>query len=465
MSTKISLPEAKTTGPRYRVLADTICNAVQRGEISPGEKLPPVRDLAWKLGISPGAVARAYKVGVERGALEAVVGRGTFARAADSAPVYAIDGLVAEAPSGNIDLRGNEAVNVGQNTEIGRALARLLARHDGVPPITGYRQRADDWDATEALSGWLSGRGFPSEPERLLVTSGAQVGVVSVMSLLARGGGVVLTAPTAYPGVRDGAAAIGVRFEPVAADAQGMLPDALDRACARSRPDAIQITATLQNPTLAIMDLARRQALAEVARRHGMPIIEDDVYGQLIDDPLPSFAEFAPELCWYVTSLSKCVAAGLRAGLVLTPPGRTIPTFRAYQALSQQTPWLVKALAGELVRGGEAAIIRDRVAAETRRRVALAVEILGPYGAVTHPAASFAYLPLPEPWTSAEFVAAAAGAGVLVPPDTIYKTLRGGPEFTRVALCGQVSPAELREGVRRLADILRDGPGSAAPVT
>ncbi|MEM8840876.1 MAG: PLP-dependent aminotransferase family protein, partial [Pseudomonadota bacterium] len=379
------------------MLADSICDAIQRGEISPGEKLPPVRDLAWNLGISPGAVARAYKLGVERGALEAVVGRGTFARTPDSAPVYAIDGLVADAPLGNIDLRGNEAVNVGQNVEIGQALARLLARHGGVPPITGYRQRADDWDATEALSGWLCTRSVPSVPERLLVTSGAQVGVVSVMSLLARGGGVVLTAPTAYPGVRDGAAAIGVRFEAVAADGQGMLPEALDRACTRNRPDAMQITATLQNPTLAIMDLPRRAALVDVARRHGVPIIEDDVYGPLIDHPLPSFAQLAPELSWYVTSLSKCVAAGLRAGLVLTPPGRTIPTFRSYQALSQQTPWLVKALAGELVSGGEAAIIRDRVAAETRRRGGRAAANKWPDGAVSHPPPSVAKLPQPEP--------------------------------------------------------------------
>ncbi|MEM9096931.1 MAG: PLP-dependent aminotransferase family protein [Pseudomonadota bacterium] len=465
MSTKIRLPETNVPGPRYRVLADTICNAVARGDIQPGEKLPPVRDLAWSLKISPGAVARAYKLGVERGTLEAVVGRGTFARAPDSAPVYALDALIAEAPAGNIDLRGNQAVDVGQDVEIGAALSRLISRFNGAPPLTGYRQREDDPEATEALAGWLRSKGIPAEADRLLVTSGAQAGVVAILSLLARGGGVVLTTPTAHPGLRDGAAAIGVRFEAVESDEEGLCPDALDRACARNRPDAIEITATLHNPTLAVMSESRRRALVAIARRHGVPIVEDDVYGQLLDDPPPTFAHLAPDLCWYVSSLSKCVAAGVRAGLVLTPPGRTVPTFRAYQALAHQTPWLVKALAAELVTGGEANQVRQRVSAETRDRAELCQDILGPYGAKTHPAASFAYLPLPDPWISAEFVAAAAAAGVLVPPASIYKTTRGGPEFTRVALGARVSRPHLREGLIRLAMLLRDGPQAAAPVT
>ncbi|MEM8790116.1 MAG: PLP-dependent aminotransferase family protein [Pseudomonadota bacterium] len=465
MSTKLSIPTQSGSGPRYRLLADTICDAIHRGDISPGEKLPPVRDLAWSLKISPGAVARAYKLGVERGVLEAVVGRGTFARASGSAPVYALDALIAEAPEGNIDLRGNQAVDVGQDREIGAALTRLIARYDGAPPLTGYRQREDDPEATEALAGWLRQKGVPAEADRLLVTSGAQAGVVAVLSLLARGGGRVLTQHTAHPGLRDGVSAIGVRFDPITSDEDGIVPDALDQACARNRPDAIEITATLHNPTLTIMGEQRRRDIAEIARRHGVPIVEDDVYGQLIDNPPPTFAEIAPDICWYVSSLSKCVAAGIRAGLLLTPPGRTVPTFRAYQALAHQTPWLVKALAAEVVAGGEADQIRSRVAAETRERAALCAEILGPYGARTHPAASFAYLPLPDPWTSPEFVATAAAGGVLVPPASIYRTARGGPEFTRVALGARVTRERLRDGMIRLAMILRDGPEAAGSVT
>ncbi|MEM9736532.1 MAG: PLP-dependent aminotransferase family protein, partial [Pseudomonadota bacterium] len=421
MDTKLELPPHQS-GPRYRVLADTICQAVARGELSPGAQLPPVRDLAWTLKISPGAVARAYKLGVERGILEAMVGRGTFVRNAGSSPIYAMDGLMDEAATGTIDLRGNQAVDVGQAAALTRALERLIARHDGVLPITGYRRREDDPAALEVFAGWLREAGVPAEASRLLVTSGAQAGVIAVMSLLGRGGGVALTTPTIHPGLRDGAAGIGMRLEAVEADRDGIDPDALDRACTRARPDAIMLTATLQNPTLVLMSAERRRAVAEIAERHQVPVIEDDVYGQLLPNPPQSFATLLPDLCWYVASLSKSVAAGLRAGFVLTPPGKVMPTFRAYQALAHQTPWLVKGLSAEVIESGEAKAIRTKVAAETARRVQIADRLLGPVGAITHPAASFAYLPLPEPWTSAEFVAAAAAMGVLVPPAAIYRT-------------------------------------------
>lgn len=451
--------------PRFRALADRICEAVSTGEIPAGQKLPPVRDLAWQLKMSPGAVARAYKLGVERGALEATVGRGTFARA-ETRLRFALDGLLDIAGPETIDLRGNQAVDVGQDAEIGRALQRLIDRHGGCPPLTGYRRREDDPEAIETLAGWLRDGGIPAEADRLLVTTGAQSGLFAAMSAISRGGeGVLLAPPTLYPGLRDGASALGIRIETVEVDDEGLIPEALDAACARVHPDAIQISATLQNPTLTIMGEARRRALTEIARRRDVAIIEDDVYGRLFEPALPSFAELAPERCWYITSLSKTVAAGVRGGLVLTPPGQTIPTLRFYQAFAQQTPWLVKALAAELVAGGEADAILARIRVETRDRAALAARLLAPYGARTHPAASFVYLPFAPPWTSGEFISAAAASGVLLPPPSIYQTGRGGPDFVRIALGARVDRPRLEEALRRLARLLQDGPTAALVTT
>ena len=65
-------------GPKYKAVAQTIRDGVARGELAEGAKLPPVRDLAWKLGITPGTVARAYTILTNEGMLTAEVGRGTF---------------------------------------------------------------------------------------------------------------------------------------------------------------------------------------------------------------------------------------------------------------------------------------------------------------------------------------------------------------------------------------------------
>ncbi|MEM7497874.1 MAG: PLP-dependent aminotransferase family protein [Pseudomonadota bacterium] len=453
---------APLTGtPRYRALADRIAEAVQTGRLAAGEQLPPVRELAYRLGVGPGAVARAYRIGIERGQLEATVGRGTFVRGAER-PAYHLEALLSTAEPETIDMRGNQAVDVGQAVEIGQALTRLIAAHGGAPPITGYRRREDDLGAIATLAAWLREGGIPADPDRLLVTTGAQVGVIACLSLLCRGGtGIVLTSETMHPGLIDGAEALKLRLEPVACDDEGVLPDALDAAIQRLRPDAAQLSPTLQNPTLALMSTERRHAVAAVARRHGLPIVEDDVYGRLLHPHPESFASLLPELCWYVASFSKCVSAGIRAGFVLTPPGRMVHTLRACQAIAHQTPWLVKALAAELVGGGEASVIEARVIAETRARAALAAEIIGINGARTHPAASFAFLPLPEGWTAAEFLAETAAAGVLLPPPRIYEVARNQPPFTRVALAGRLTPSTMATGLRRIAQVLAEGPRPA----
>ncbi|MEM9782750.1 MAG: PLP-dependent aminotransferase family protein [Pseudomonadota bacterium] len=467
MDTKIFAEPPLIGTPRFRALADRLCEAISDGRLQPGAKLPTVRDLAWHLGIGPGAVARAYRLGIDRGLLEATVGRGTFVRAAgDQRPHYAIDHLLEPGEDGTVDLRGNQAVDVGQDVDIGQAITRLIEHHDGRPPLTGYRWRDQDPEAIETLAGWLRDRGEPAEAARLLVTSGAQAGLMACYASLSRGGsGVILSTPTLHPGLLDGAAALNIRMETVASDGEGFLPDALDAACTELHPDAIQVTSTLHNPTLAIMSETRRREIAAVAERHGVALVEDDVYGHLLDDRLPSFASLLPERTYYVSSMSKCVAAGIRTGLVLVPPGRTTATLRAYQALAHQTPWLVKGLAAELVASGTAERIRQRVRAEIAERVAFAASRLGPFGARTHPAASFIYLPLPEPWSSAEFVAAAASFGVLVPPTSIYRIGRGGPDFTRIALGGRSDAATLLSGIDRLAAVLAEGPAQTCVAT
>ncbi len=465
MDTNLLAPNSTAPGPRYRALADRICAAVDAGDLAPGEKLPPVRDLAFALKISPGAVARAYRLGQERGVLEATVGSGTYVRGSMRAPEFAFAGITAARDPGMIDLRGNQAADVGQEAEIGAALERILRRWVGRPPLLGYRRREDDPEFLSILSGWLVQAGVPAAPDRLIVTTGAQAGVVAVLSLLGRGGaGVVLTDTTSYPGFRDGAAMLGERMEPIASDGEGVQPDALDAACARLRPDAILLSPTLHNPTLATMGPARRAAVVAVARRHGVQIVEDDVYGRLMEPTPTPLAALAPDLVWHVTSFSKCVAAGLRVGLILAPEGRAEAGMRAYQAFAHQNPWISAALATELVATGEAEAIRKRVAAETSRRAARAAALLGPYGARTHPAASFAFLPLGEEWSAGEFVAAAAAEGVLVPPAASYRVGRNGAVFARIALSGRAAPETVEEGLMRLARVLAAGP-DPAPAT
>jgi DNA-binding transcriptional MocR family regulator len=448
-------------GPRYRALADQIVAAVADGAIPAGSRLPPVRDLAWELKVSPGAVARAYRIAVDRGALEATVGRGTFARRPD-APPAGLDALLEPRASGKIDLRGNQAADVGQDADLTAALARLLDRHGGAMPLTRYTRHEETPEIHAAIGDWLRAGGVPAAPGRILATNGAQQAVMACLGALAPGGeGLALVEPQVHPGLRECAEAGGVRLEAVAADAEGMLPDALDAAARRLRPNAVLLTATFNNPTVTLMSEGRRAALVEVFRRRDLQVIEDDVYGWLLELRPPSFAALAPERCWYVASLSKCVAAGLRLGFALAPERGLARLLRAHTAIAHHVSWLTLALGAELIASGDAERIRRRVRDEIEARAGMAAAALGPFGARTHPAASFAFLPMPEGWGSADFAAAAAAEDVLTAPRAVYAVARGpasGPDYVRVALGGREGRARLSEGLAGLARLLRDGP-------
>jgi DNA-binding transcriptional MocR family regulator len=222
-------------------------------------------------------------------------------------------------------------------------------------------------------------------------------------------------------GLKPLAQAAGYRLVGVALDAEGMIPEALAEAALSSGARAVYVLPTLQNPTARTMSPGRREAIAETARRLDLSIIEDDVYG-LYAGPLrhAPIAALAPERTWFVASLSKLVAPGLRAGAVVAPDqvGRE-RLLLAVEGLLGAGDTFSRMIASQWIEDGTAqAIARDNVA-EAAARVVLALDILGP--AVERPTANVSlhlWLPLDE--LEAERVAGRAlRAGVqLTPPDS-----------------------------------------------
>ncbi|MFQ5468115.1 MAG: PLP-dependent aminotransferase family protein, partial [Kiloniellaceae bacterium] len=126
------------------------------------------------------------------------------------------------------------------------------------------------------------------------------------------------------------------------------------------------------------MPEARRRDLAEIARRHGVPIVEDDIMRLLREEAPPPIATFAPELTYYITSLSKTVAPGLRIGFVATPPGATGRVSDAVRATCWMAPPLTVEVGARWIETGAA----ERLLADRRResasRRARMLERLGP---------------------------------------------------------------------------------------
>ncbi|MBK8005723.1 MAG: aminotransferase class I/II-fold pyridoxal phosphate-dependent enzyme [Gemmatimonadetes bacterium] len=158
-------------------------------------------------------------------------------------------------------------------------------------------------------------------PERIVVAGGAQQALLGLVALLCQPGDAILTAQLTYPGLLAIARKAHVRVVGVAQDDEGVLPEAVDQACRRAKPRFLYLVPTFQNPTTATASAARRAAIAEVVRRRGITLIEDDGHAALLSPGLAPVSALVPERAFYVAGLSKAVSPGLRTAYVATPPG------------------------------------------------------------------------------------------------------------------------------------------------
>ena len=188
--------ESAPSGPKYRSLADAIRKSIKDGMLEAGSKLPPVRDLAWQLKITPGTVARAYTVLTDEGSLIAEVGRGTFVAEKRTAPerLAPFDQReiswnrhhVAE-DTGLVSLFSPKVPDVGQVAMLQDAFARLS--EIGKPEYyLNYPSRAAYKPVRKSVLRWLEGTHLgPVGEEDLILIHGGQSGVMIVLQTVLRG--------------------------------------------------------------------------------------------------------------------------------------------------------------------------------------------------------------------------------------------------------------------------------------
>jgi DNA-binding transcriptional MocR family regulator len=241
-------------------------------------------------------------------------------------------------------------------------------------------------------------------------------------------------------------------------DEQGLVPDALEAACRAAPVRALYTMPTLHNPTTATMPVARRQALAEVAQRHAVSLIEDDVYGFLLDEPLPPLTHYAPQHGIFITSTSKSLIPALRIGYVHAPQAKIEPIAAAVRATVYSAPPLMARIVARWVADGTAQRLAAEKRSETRTRNRRAREILSGVEVTGDPAAAHLWLTLPEPWRADDFAAAARRCGVGIVPAAAFAVTRQPPNAVRICLGAQTTAERVERGIARLVALLATSP-------
>ncbi len=438
-------------GPLYRAIATALHDDIRNGTLPPGTRLPTHRDLAWTLKVTVGTVTRAYQEAERQGLIGGEVGRGTFVRD----PRRINEGAVETLPGGIIDLSVN-ATALWPDADSLRDAVQAVAGRGDLLSLMGYQPPQGPQRLRAAIAAWAEATSGLSVPEdQVLLTTGGQGAMHAALSATTRPGDVLLVEQVTYPGIKTLALQLGLRLVPVAMDGDGILPDALEQAARGHGAHALYCMPTLQNPTTATMPRARREAIAAVARRLGLVIVEDDVYGFLARTREPTLAELAPEVTIHIGSVSKSLFPGLRTGYVIAPR----PLLDRLAAVTRATiltpAHLGAVVTAELIESGEALRIAERRRGLVAERQALARSILGNRLGGSDPAVTHLWLTLPESWRRDAFARALLEQGVKVTPADAFAAGKAEvPNAVRVCLCSVDRAETLEQGLRPLATLL-----------
>lgn len=319
------------SGPLYRKLAGAIASAVETGGLVNGTRLPSERDLAKLLTVSRATVMAAYDELRGRGLVDSVRGSGTRIATRTSVRYAGADGRVPGGRATSIFQRlvdgPGSTISLGMAVEpaapeLAEAIRELADRDlPGLMADVGYHPSGYP-PLRRAIAEHYRESMLPTSTDQVLVTTGAQQVLGLVAQLYLRPGSTVVVEQPSWPGCLDVFRAAGANLIGVPLDEEGVRPDLLAAAFAAEQPVLTYLMPTFHNPTGVLMSAGRRRRVAELAARHGVPILEDNAYtgfvgraGVTAPPPVAAYAGPDAEILT-VGSSAKAVWGGLRIGWV-----------------------------------------------------------------------------------------------------------------------------------------------------
>lgn len=406
---------------RYEQLAAEWADGIEQGHWRPGERLPSVRQTCQARGLSPATVFQAYAVLEERGWVAARPRSGYYVTARAQRPCLppvtpppdtgphpvAVSELLVELLGSTRDA---DVVPLGSAFPAptlfpfealarcgARAMRRLKPAH-----ITGALTAGDE-GLRDALRHRYAVQGVSLHPDELIITHGAMEALNLCLQAVAQPGDVVIVESPAFYGALHALERLNLRALEVATDpAQGVDLAALETLLQRERVAACWFMTRFQNPLGALMPTPKKQALVALLARHGIPLIEDDVYGELYasaERPPPAKAFDSAGLVLHCSSFSKCLAPGYRVGWAAAGRfGASVARLKMMSSLATSLP-AQRALAEYLAQGGYDRHLRHlrQALAESQRRAWAVIEQHFPAGThLTRPQGGyFLWLELP----------------------------------------------------------------------
>lgn len=463
--------------PLYLQIAAQLTELVRNGTLARGEKLPSVRELARQRGVAQSTVVQAYHWLEDARLITARPRSGFFvaARPASLPQPTTTPRPLRRAREVSVDWLGQRILGRDQPADmvsfssgtpgpelfnpdrVRRAVTRAAQRHRHL--LCTYPSSSGHEEARRALARYAVGLGCSLDPENILITGGCMDSIVLCLRAATQPGDIVaLESPThfSFLEVLQGLhlRALEIPTHP----RHGLSLDALQLALETQPVKAVMVVPTLSNPLGSCMPQAERRRLAQMAARHGMAVIEDAIYNDLVEvDELRRTVKSYDTtghvmLC---DSFSKTLAPGLRLGWV--EAGRWSQAMRAIKDLQAggQSAVLELALADLITQAGHAASMRQLRAAVAARMDAVRRVIATHFPQGTRvsdpPGGLLLWLELPRALDSVLLHEACLADGLLIAPGTVFSASGRFRNCLRIGVGGDWTPAHL-DGLRKVGE-------------
>lgn len=473
------------TGPaptlhRYERLADFIVGMIDHGTLTPGMRLPSVRAISETHGLSISTVLQAYRWLEDRGVLVArpqsgfyvaTTQGGTLALPSSSRPrTKASTVSISGAVTALLEHASNSAlVPLGcavpdaallQSPRLDLALARAARQHGARYNVYGAPR--GDLRLRREISRRAMRIGHSLSPEDLIITSGCTEAVTLALGAVAKPGDTIAVESPTYFGLLHTLEVLGLKALELPTDpSHGVDVEALARLLTTERLAACLLSSSFSNPLGSLMPEAGKREVLALLARHKVPLIEDDVYGEIHfmrERPRPFIALDGGAHTIYCSSFSKSLAPGYRIGWIAPGPfaQQVMDRKLAYSLCGPVLPQV--AIAEFLASGAFDAHMRRlrRLLEENLLRLARAIAADFPAGTrVSRPAGGFAlWVEMPRGFDSRALFDQALEQGICFAPGDVFSASRRFRNCLRLS-AGSTWSERIEDGVRRLGLLAR----------
>lgn len=482
--------------PMYEQIMRRIDSAIASGQIPNGTKMPTNRELATMLNIDRSTVARAYLELQLAGLIESHVGRGTFVKSGSrNIPSLKPQSFAAHATNVSMPVAWSEKYAHSKDASY-TLFSRLpmqplpkdvIAFTNSIPNQELYpwqefqkilasfnnKERLSELFAFSAPDGYppliaeiqklLKKQGIEVGTDEILIVNGSKQGIDIVTSTLVDPTDVIICEEPTYHLALCDFKSTQARCVPLPIDDNGLRVDLMEPILANQRAKLLYVTPSFQNPTGTTVSLEKRRQLLQVSERYQLPVLEDNVVGDLYygkQGPPPLRALSGPNsLVIHQGTISKTLFPGFRIGWLLAPKelmGRLRATKRMRDVT---TNTMSQVLLAEYLKGGlyEKHLEEVRRLYGRRKEAMLSALEKHLHGEVTwtKPDGGMSlWLRLPSGCSSRDLLAYAEREGTAFIPGDVFFFAGDRQEYLRLSFV-QIDERKIEEGIQRLAKAIR----------